>query len=167
MYQKLKLLIATSKNVNGYFIFKNLLGHLAVRTVLVAGRDHLLSIRGSAKAGGSLPSSTDPYSRVLQLQHHLERMPAEEQFQYALTAALLVTALVKNTAFLAPEREIAGMPGVLKPLKPGNDLPDATIHYLGGLVLRHIAQLVTNAHAVTELLEDEERGTVEQVGTQV
>ena len=34
---------------------------------------------------------------------------------------------------------------------------------LGSLLLRHMVQLVTNAHAVTELLEDEEAGSVEQV----
>ena len=42
-------------------------------------------------------------------------MPAEEQLQYTLTAALLVTLLAKFTSFLSPEREIPGLPGRLKP----------------------------------------------------
>ena len=45
----------------------------------------------------------------------LHRMPAEEQLQYTLTAALLVTLLAKFTSFLSPEREIPGLPGKLKP----------------------------------------------------
>ena len=136
---------------------------MAVRTVLVAGRDHLLGLRGSIKTGGPPASSKDPYSRVLLLQHHLDRMPAEEQFQYALSAALLVTLLARLTSFLAPEREIPGLPGRLRPVQPGGEVPDASVHFLGSLILRHIVQLVANAHAVTELLEDEEAGTVEQV----
>ena len=43
------------------------------------------------------------------------------------------------------------------------EVPDASVHLLGSLLLRHMAQLITNAHAVTELLEDEEAGSVEQV----
>ena len=136
-------------------------GHLAVRTVLMAGRDHLMSLRGSLRSGGPPASSRDPYSRVLLLQHHLDRMPAEEQLQYALTAGLLVTLLARLTSFLAPEREIPGLPGRLRPVQPGGEVADSTVHYLGSLILRHIVQLVNNAHAVTELLEDEEAGTVE------
>lgn len=36
--------------------------------------------------GGSLPSFTaaEPYQRVLGLQHHLHRLPEEEQFQYTV-----------------------------------------------------------------------------------
>ena len=85
------------------------IGHLAVRTVLVTGRSHLMGIRSRVRSGQFTVSSSDPYSSVFHLQHHLERTPAEEQFQYALTAALLVTMLVKNTSFLSPEREIQGM----------------------------------------------------------
>ena len=83
-------------------------------------------------------------------------------FQYTLTAALLVTMLNKNTAFLSPERAVAGLPGKLKPVKPGMEVEDKVLHYIGGLILRHLAQLVGNAHAVTELLEGED-GDVQQV----
>ena len=61
------------------------IGHLAVRTLLVAGREQLLSIRSAVRAGTYAASAADPYSAVYQLQHHLDRRPAEEQFQYALT----------------------------------------------------------------------------------
>jgi len=138
------------------------IGHLAFRTILMAGRDHLLSVRNSIKTGGYQVTSSDPYSSVFNLQHHLERCPPEDQFQYSLTAALLVTAIVKNTSFLHPEREIQGLPGKLKPLPTGYEQPDDDVHFIGGLLLRHIVQLVSNAHAVTEILEHED-GSTEQV----
>ena len=72
-----------------------------------------MGIRSRVRSGQYQVSSSDPYSSVFHLQHHLERTPAEEQFQYALTAALLVTMLVKNTSFLSPEREIQGMSDIV------------------------------------------------------
>ena len=56
----------------------------------------------------------------------------------------------------------SGLLGKLKPIQPGQEVPDDQVHYIGGLILRHIVQLVTNAHAVTELVEDDD-GSVEQV----
>jgi len=138
------------------------IGHLAVRTVLTPGRDSLLSIKGAVKAGTYHSTSSDPYSRVFNLQHHLDRLPVEEVFQYTLTAALLVTMLNKNTAFLSPERALTGLPGKLRPVKPGMEVEDKVLNYMGGLILKHLAQLVGNAHAVTELLEEDD-GDVQQV----
>jgi len=138
------------------------IGHLAVRTVLAAGRDLLMSIKGAVKAGTYHTSSSDPYSKVFSLQHHLDRLPVEEVFQYTLTAALLVTMLNKNTAFLSPERVVPGVPGKLRSVQPGMEVEDKVLHHVGGLVLRHIGQLVGNAHAVTELMEGED-GDVQQV----
>eukprot|EP00092_Neocalanus_flemingeri_P090332 GFUD01114410.1.p1 GENE.GFUD01114410.1~~GFUD01114410.1.p1 ORF type:complete len:506 (+),score=194.91 GFUD01114410.1:37-1554(+) len=142
------------------------IGHLAVRTVLTAGRDNLLCMKGAVKAGTYHSTTTDPYSRVFNLQQHLDRLPVEEVFQYTLTAALLVTMLQKNTAFLSPERAVPGvvpgMPGKLQPVQLGMEVPDKVLHYVGGLILRHIGQLVGNAHAVTELLEGDD-GDVQQV----
>ena len=83
-------------------------------------------------------------------------------FQYTLTAALLVTMLQKNTAFLSPERAMPGVPGKLRPVQPGMEVDDKVLHYVGGVLLRHIGQLVGNAHAVTELLEGDD-GDVQQV----
>ena len=53
-------------------------GHLAVRTLLSAGRDNLLSIKGAVKAGTFTITNSDPYSRVYNLQHHIDRLPVEE-----------------------------------------------------------------------------------------
>ena len=56
---------------------------------------------------------------------------------------------------------MSGLRGKLRAVQPGQEVPDDQVHYVGGLLLRHIVQLVSNAHAVTELLEDE-AGSVEQ-----
>lgn len=70
---------------------------------------------------------------------------------------------MKYTAFLSPDREIPGLPMVhMKPAQPGQLVPDDSLHYLGALLLRHIVQLVSNAHAVTELHSNDD-DTVEQV----
>ena len=152
-------------NIQRYNQIINMLftsGHLALRSAVMAGKDHLLNIKSLVKTGEYKQSSTDPYSRVFHLQHHLDKLPLDEQFQYVLTAGLLVTLLLKKTSFFNPEREIQGLPGKLKPLQPGSKACDDDVDYVGGLILRHLVQLVSNAHAVTELLEDEEGG-VEQV----
>ena len=138
-------------------------GHLALRTILTAGLPTLLALQKTAQ-GGACPEvdPREPYTRVLALQHHLDRMPVEDQFQYTVTAALLLELLHRNTAFLCPARAVQGVPGLLKPLTPALELGEKQQHYLGALLLRHLAQLVTNAHAVTELQESE-AGEVRQV----
>jgi len=139
------------------------IGHLAYRTVLKVGRDHLLSVRGKVRAGTYTVTRGDQYSSVYNLQHHLDRLSDHELFQYTLTAALLVTLLVKNTAFLTPEREIPGLSMIhMKPPQPGHTVSDDILYYIGALILRHIVQLVSNAHAVTEVHHSED-DTVEQV----
>merc|ERR1719242_243734 len=50
----------------------------------------------------------------------------------------------------------------MKPAQPGHLVSDDSLHYIGALILRHIIQLVSNAHAVTELHHSED-DTVEQV----
>ena len=131
------------------------IGHLAVRTVLTAGWVHLAAVQGRVRAGSYTLQEGDRYSRVYSLQHHLDRLPGLEQFQYVVTAGLLVTLLARHSAFLTPDREIPGLPGKLRPARPGEQPSELELHHLGGLLLRHIVQLVTNAHAVTELLEAE------------
>ena len=115
------------------------------------------------RAGTYTVSQADKYSCVYNLQHHMDRLTDQELFQYTLTAALLATLLVKHTAFLSPEREIPGLPMIhMKPAQPGHLVSDDSLHYIGALILRHIIQLVSNAHAVTELHHSED-DTVEQV----
>ena len=139
------------------------IGHLAYRTLLTAGREHLLGVRGKVRAGTYTVVEGDKYSSVYNLQQHMDRMTDQELLQYTITAALLATLLVKDTAFLCPEREIPGLPMIhMKPAPPGQTVSDDNLHYIGGLMLRHIVQLVSNAHAVTELHHSDD-DTVEQV----
>ena len=71
------------------------------------------------------------------LQHQLHRDSPDSMLQYSVTAALLATLLEKHTSFPCRGDE-------------------------GGRLLTHLAQLVTNAHAVTTLHETE-GGDVSQV----
>ena len=138
------------------------IGHLAFRTLLMATLPTAKALQKQVQSG-TLPTFTagSPYSRVLSLQHHLDRLPADDQFQYTVTAALLTTVLHRNTAFLCPSRALPGILGV-RPLGPGMEAEESLLHYVGALLLRHLAQLVTNAHAITELQETE-LGDVRQV----
>ena len=138
------------------------IGHLALRTILMATLPSIKAVQKQVQSG-TLPSFTSgsPYSRVLGLQHHLDRLPAEDQFQYTVTAALLTTVLHRHTAFLCPSRALPGILGI-RPLGPGMEVEESLLHFVGALLLRHLAQLVTNAHAITELQETE-GGEVRQV----
>ena len=111
-----------------YFL---VVGHLALRTVLIAGRAHVMNVRSQVRSEKYSKSSSDPYSRVFHLQHHLDKSPPDEQFQYVLTAALLVNLLAKKTSFFNPEREIRGLPGKLKPLEAGQEPSEGDSHYIG------------------------------------
>ena len=138
------------------------IGHLAFRTLLMATLPTIEALKKQVQSG-TLPSFTSgsPYSRVLSLQHHLDRLPAEDQFQYTVTAALLTTVLHRHTAFLCPSRALPGILGI-RPLGPGMEADESLLHFVGALFLRHLAQLVTNAHAITELQETD-GGDVKQV----
>ena len=85
------------------------IAHLALRTVLVAGRKGILALRpylkkddsvspsaGSALAGGQ----HGQYLRAVRLVHHAERLPKRELFMYAATAALFAMFLEQKTQFI-------------------------------------------------------------------
>jgi len=128
------------------------IGHLAVRTVLVTGIEQLTKLRPRIKAGTYEYSNDDHYSRVYSLMHHIDKMKEDEIFQYTVTAALLAMYLAKRTKFLFPKRA---------PLSE-EEIDDDLVNYIGGLILRHLCQLVGNAHAITELKENE-NGIVQQI----
>jgi len=130
------------------------IGHLAVRTILVTGLDGLNRIKKKVQLDCYLPSVDDPYSQVYSLMHHVDKMQEEEVFQYTVTAALLATFLAKKTKFLFPNKSINQA--------IETDLDEEIVNYLGGLLLRHLCQLVGNAHAVTQLRESD-NGDVQQV----
>ncbi|XP_023343918.1 SET and MYND domain-containing protein 4 isoform X2 [Eurytemora carolleeae] len=124
------------------------IGHLAVRTVLVTGLEKLVNIKQSIKGENFEYSNDDEYSRVFSLTHHVDKM------QYTVTAALLATFLTKKSKFIFPTKSPSQ--------QTEDDTDEDLVNYIGGLVLRHLCQLVGNAHAITELRESE-NGDVQQV----
>ena len=79
----------------------------------------------------SINEMTNDYAVVYNLTSHTELMPPEELYQYALTAAFLTLLLEQRTNFFV------------------NNSTD--IFKIGGHVLLHICQMVSNAHAITEV----------------
>jgi len=130
------------------------IGHLAVRTILLTGLQKLKDVRKAVKEDNYDVKQDDPYSWVYSLVHHANKMQEDECFQYTVTAALLATFLAKRTRFLFPNKSLAQ----LNDTEPDEDL----VSYIGGLILRHLCQLVGNAHAITEVKESD-NGDVQQV----
>ncbi|ELU01530.1 hypothetical protein CAPTEDRAFT_197951 [Capitella teleta] len=112
--------------------------HLALRVILMTSVSELQRFGAhehfvSEELAGL--SDTGVYSRnytaVYHLLPHNESMLREDLIQYALTAALLLKCLDHTEYFK-------------------NHSPDFRFS-IGGLLLRHICQLVCNAHAITRL----------------
>ncbi|KAK3913191.1 SET and MYND domain-containing protein 4 [Frankliniella fusca] len=83
----------------------------------------------------------DSYSAVHSLIPHIEDMALDDIFQYAVTAELLSLFLIYKTDYFKE----AG--------KSSREEQKALIQ-VRGLLLRHIAQLVCNAHAITKVDSD-------------
>lgn len=121
--------------------------HLGLRVVLLTGlpdkvldRSHAAShLINSSK--GSFGNLEDPYSTVYSLLPHIEDMSLDDLFQYAATAELLTLFLMNKTDYFTEEDKLAGS-------------ESEAIGQVGALLLRHIAQLVCNAHAITKLDSD-------------
>ncbi|XP_067655261.1 SET and MYND domain-containing protein 4-like [Haliotis asinina] len=118
------------------------IAHLSLRIILTAGLKFLLAfsdqdrdcvIRGLP--GG--PKYQRDYQAVHDLLTHEQDMEAEDLFQYSLTACLLLRVLIDAGWF--PD-------GV-----PLDDQLTDSMMCIGSFLLRHILQLVCNAHAITEL----------------
>ncbi|KAJ9586076.1 hypothetical protein L9F63_020273, partial [Diploptera punctata] len=116
------------------------IAHLGLRVVLKAGplstlRARYAELKGKMKEGinSKYGNKSDNYNAVYHLMPHLENMQTEDLFQYATTATMLTLYLRHNTNYF------------------GKDPDLSTLCLVGGLILRHIAQLVCNAHAITKL----------------
>jgi len=124
-------------------------GHLAVRTLLVTGREKLEEIKKAVQAGMYEVREGDQYSRVFNLQVHIDKLGEDELFQYVVTAGLLAIFMQKKTTFFSP-----GSPDCVIRNSPNpGKVDDSVVKYAGGLLLKHLAQLIGNAHAITELVE--------------
>ncbi|OQR78055.1 SET and MYND domain-containing protein 4-like [Tropilaelaps mercedesae] len=135
------------------------IAHLAERVVLTAG---LGLLEDFMKSRNSLECN---YLPVYQLVTHEEDMHVEDLFQYSLTATLLLKFLERHTMFFAttqlservqdlqlrgggggsPSRRTSLRGQIRSECGPQLKL------YVGGLLLRHIEQLICNAHAITTI----------------
>ncbi|XP_071104822.1 SET and MYND domain-containing protein 4-like isoform X1 [Haliotis cracherodii] len=118
------------------------IAHLSLRIILTTGLKFLLAFstpdRDSVIRGltGGQKYQGD-YHAVYDLLTHEQDIEAEDLFQYSLTAYLLIRVLVDAGWFPhgAPQAD---------------QLTDDMMR-IGSCLLRHILQLVCNAHAITEL----------------
>ncbi|VDI42526.1 Hypothetical predicted protein [Mytilus galloprovincialis] len=137
------------------------IAHLSLRIVLTAGLQHLLDFRDKMSAsefyqkedriGGVTEEGTydKTYLSVYDLMTHALDIETADSFQYTLTALLLLTILKKSGWLEKKSGDVKitndNTEDITKLQFSQDDL------YIGGLLLRHIEQLVCNAHAITEL----------------
>jgi len=156
------------------------IAHLALRTVLMCGLPRLLAYRKDVQSL-SVNRNEDArivrrpeidgtgYADVFNLMTHANHLSGEDLFQYAVTAALLVTYLERRTYFfeeteedvLAGNLKIDGLsissgggsrPRVRKTSSCSvDDVDEELVLFVGGVILRHITQLICNASAIYEV----------------
>merc|ERR1719259_161960 len=148
------------------------IAHLALRTLLVSGlsglmayRSEILSKSKSANDNEIQVTRRDRYADVYNLVTHSSHLDQEDLFQYAVTAALLTTYLERRTSFFEMEdlnldglKISAGGCGTPHQLvrrqsssSSTTEVDEDLLLYVGGLMLRHITQLVCNASAIYEV----------------
>ncbi|XP_045027632.1 SET and MYND domain-containing protein 4-like isoform X1 [Daphnia magna] len=130
------------------------IAHLGARIVVSYGLETLLAFlkdTEKVKKISGIDSSYDTksYQVMFHLVSHTERMAPDELYQYALTAAFLTLLLEQHTKFF--------------------QLASQEDRYLvGGLILVHICQMVSNAHAITEICAlDENSERQERIATAI
>ncbi|XP_042241667.1 SET and MYND domain-containing protein 4-like [Homarus americanus] len=138
------------------------IAHLAVRVILVSGwklcsdiRDEVIEGRVAGVGKNGVYNGTDwaeGYRAVYHLMPHFNKCLPEDQLQYCLAAILLTNAVYDKTDFRKHSED------VMK-----NDRLE--IAEFASAIMRHIAQLVSNAHAVTQIMASScgEKSKVEQV----
>lgn len=153
------------------------IAHLAVRILFVTGLANLGQFSRALAEGDDDTLNEYTYNTVYELVTHADKMYAEDMLQYSLTAALLYMLLdqvqffsLDDVTSKASALSLTGRNGSsLHPSLPLKDANAAALKtFVGGLLLRHIQQLVCNAHAITSLeskttQEDDVVITTEQV----
>lgn len=114
--------------------------HLGLRIVLTTGSlnqilNHALELSQNIQCDKTLDHF---YSGVYSLVPHIQDMPLDDVFQYAVTAELLTLFLVHKSDYFKHTEQL---------MLPKNEV----VAKICALLLRHIAQLVCNAHAITKL----------------
>lgn len=151
--------------------------HLAFRVLLVTGLSSLTSYLQSIQHGDPNIKSHS-YHPVYELVAHSEKVHIEDSLQYSLTAALLWLLLDRVSFFIFDETSSRfsemSFSGQSNSSRASSQNESSSIigavmkTVVGGLLLRHIYQLVCNAHAITSLecmsvKEDDIVTTTEQV----
>ena len=82
------------------------IGHLAYRTVLLAGSQHLLSVRARVRAANYGVTPGDSYSSVYNLQHHIDRSDLRPQTRTVISNDQLLTSdfLTRSSSSTASPR---------------------------------------------------------------
>ncbi|XP_037088056.1 SET and MYND domain-containing protein 4-like [Pollicipes pollicipes] len=98
------------------------------------------------RCGCSRPDG-DRYLAVFHLMHHLRECDEESAYHYSRAAATLAAFLAEKTAFF------------------GEDSPPSQLDmcWTAAILLRHVLQLVCNAHAPTKLIPVPTEGSVAQL----
>lgn len=128
------------------------IAHLAVRIILVTGWKLHCDIRNESLKGrvaGVGDSGvyngrnlSDGYRAVYHLLPHFDNCLPEDQLQYCIAAIILAIAILDKTSFRKHNEDMQ------------KDSAPLDIPHLASAIMRHVAQLVSNAHAVTQITTD-------------
>ncbi|XP_064601173.1 SET and MYND domain-containing protein 4-like [Liolophura sinensis] len=157
------------------------IAHLSVRVVLTTNLQSVRDLRAQLSALDGPQQGIDgvnkaglydtDYWSVFHLMPHTDDMVTDDLLQYTLTAALLAEILLKS-------KFVEIQPQTVDDREDSSKSPDAPLpkrdkvncmvkkrlengitgeefDFISGLLLRHIQQLVCNAHAITELQASE------------
>ncbi|XP_076450238.1 protein-lysine N-methyltransferase SMYD4-like [Babylonia areolata] len=154
------------------------IAHLSLRIVLTMGLPSLLDFLDRREERESLVPEAIPgvtqegryernYLSVFDLMTHTDDMVIDDLFQYSLTASLLLGILIHSGWFGLRQPPPTGS-GSCKNMESDNltafleggslfsgggssQLCEERVFAVGGALLRHVQQLVCNAHAITAL----------------
>ncbi|GFG35904.1 hypothetical protein Cfor_05261 [Coptotermes formosanus] len=126
------------------------IAHLGLRVVLKSGslptlKDFFTKLQESgSQLQDTYGDKQYNYKAVYQLVSHLDDMKLEDLFQYTMTACMLTLYLCHYTDYFKVEENSLSPDELLQDRK-------SVVCLVGAMILRHIAQLVCNGHAITKL----------------
>ncbi|CAL4240925.1 unnamed protein product [Meganyctiphanes norvegica] len=145
------------------------IAHLALRVLLVAGWDLCQEVLtesppsgvGGVSSNGIYNGNTkkEKYRSVYHLMPHLTNVVPEDLVQYSVAGLLLTTVLGDKTDFIInAQKSLTALD------KKEVSYEDACCR-VAVVAMRHIAQLVSNAHAITQIMPQNKnnKSKVEQV----
>ncbi|CAG0919221.1 unnamed protein product [Notodromas monacha] len=127
------------------------LGHLAIRILTTAGLENVVTYSVNANLHamsntGLLPLDSSEYSSVWRLEEHTDKVTEEDANIYEQNANLLIRWLETKTEYF-------GKLETLQKTYPQLDQV-AIIDIVKKALMKHINQLIVNAHAIGHVMED-------------